>query len=335
MNSGITFDDVLIVPGFSDIETRQDIDTSVGFLGRTLTIPIISANMDYVTGLDMVAAMYSAGGMGILHRFADHQDQIEWTQKLNAQKIPFWMSVGIRSIAAEVDWVEVTSMMLPFLEGVCIDVAQGHHAKVATLIKAIKNVTNIKVIAGNIATAEGARYLVDAGADAIKVGIGAGAVCTTRTVAGVGVPQLSAILDVAEADLGVPIIADGGIRGSADIAKALIAGATTVMVGSILAGADECPTPILRGADGLAYKAYRGQSIFGSNGERYVAEGIEGYVPVKGPVAGILRNLQAGLRSSMSYVGAHNIKELQLKGKFTLVSGNTQHENSTRVRTTI
>jgi IMP dehydrogenase len=226
-------------------------------------------------------------------------------------------------------------MMLPYLEGVCIDVAQGHHVKVAKLIKAIKNVTNLKVIAGNVATADGAKYLVDAGADAIKVGIGAGAVCTTRTVAGVGYPQLSSILEVADADLGVPLIGDGGVTSSADIAKALIAGASVVMIGSLIAGADECPGSIVVAADGTKWRKYRGQSIFGSNGERYVPEGIEGYVPAKGKVADILHNLQAGLRSSMSYVGAHNIKELQLKGKFTLVSPNTVHENATRVRQTI
>lgn len=329
----ITFADVLIVPGLSDIASRREIDTSTDFLGFKLQIPIISANMDYVTGPDMVRAMHNAGGLGILHRFAPWDEQLKWMDSLDVDNIPFIFSVGIRDEDESYERIELVSNSFPNASAVCIDVAHGHHSKVASLVERVKKDVKIKVIAGNVATNEGAVFLRDAGADAIKVGIGAGAVCTTRNVAGVGIPQLSAIIECS--DVGIPIIADGGIRSSADIAKALIAGATTVMVGSLIAGATECPSPTVRGEDGRNYRPYRGQSIFGSNGERYVREGIEGYVEEKGPVAGILQNLQAGLRSSMSYTGARNIEEFKEKGKVIVVSHNTGAENDTRVREVI
>lgn len=332
MADWITFEDVLVSPAYSDIESRQEIDTSVDFLGFKLNIPILSANMDFVTGPEMISAMYQAGGLGILHRFADWPTQLEWMDDLDKQNIPFFISAGIRDVDESFGRIfEATDIIN--LVGVCIDVAHGHHKKVGELTTRVKKQTSLKVIAGNVATIEGGQFLKDAGADAIKVGIGAGAVCTTRSVAGVGVPQLSAIVECA--DLGIPVIADGGIRSSADIVKALIGGATTVMVGSLLAGAAECPSPTIRGEDGRNYRPYRGQSIFGSNGDRYVREGIEGYVEDKGPVAGILHNLQAGLRSGMSYTGSRTIAELREKGKLIVVSNNTQNENNTRVRTSI
>lgn len=333
MENWITFDDCLVVPAYSDIESRQEIDTSVDFLGLNLKIPIISANMDYVTGQDMMVGMHEAGALGILHRFAPWEEQIGWMDKLDKLNIPFIFSVGIRDIEESYARISDAQTDFPNLFAVCIDVAHGHHKKVAELTTKIKQETNLKVIAGNVATREGAEFLRDAGADAIKVGIGAGSVCTTRSVAGVGVPQLSAIIETS--DVGIPVIGDGGIRSSADIIKALIAGATTVMVGSLVAGASECPSPTVKGKDGQDYRPFRGQSIFGSNGERYVREGIEGYVEEKGPVAGILQNLQAGLRSGMSYTGARNIAELKDKGKIIIVSDNTEAENATRVRETI
>lgn len=331
----ITFDDVLIVPALSDIESRETIDTSVEFLGFNLRIPIISANMDYVTGPEMLKAMYDAGGMGILHRFSSWEEQIKWMDSLDRDNTPFIFSVGIRNLDESEEDVKDAAGFAN-LAGVCIDVAHGHHVKVADLIKRIKKAEpRLKIIAGNVATAEGAKYLVDAGADAVKVGIGAGAVCTTRLVAGVGVPQLTAIIEVASAGLNVPIIADGGIRNSADLAKALVAGASVVMIGSLIAGAKECPSPVVIGGDNRKYRPYRGQSIFGSNGERYVREGIEGYVLEKGPVAEILAGLQAGLKSSMSYTGSQTIAAFKERGKFTIVSHHTQYENNTRVLQTI
>lgn len=329
----ITFDDVLIVPAYSEIESRATISTAITFLDQPLRIPIISANMDYITGPEMLSAMYNAGGMGILHRFSDWDIQMKGMDDLDVENVPFYFSVGIRDLEESKSAIDAVVQSFTNAVGVCIDVAHGHHKKVGDLVKWVKeNHKGLKVIAGNVATADGAKFLVDAGADAVKVGIGAGSVCTTRTVAGVGVPQLSAITDVSFAVPNTPIISDGGIRGSGDILKALIAGATVVMIGSLLAGTTECPSPVVIGADGRKYRPYRGQSIFGTNGERYVKEGIEGYVEDKGPVADVLHNIQAGMKSGMSYVGANNLDELKEKGRFVPVSTHTQAENETRVR---
>jgi IMP dehydrogenase len=328
----ITFDDVLVSPAYSEIESRETIDTGTDFLGLHLNIPIISANMDYITGPVMLKAMYEAGGMGILHRFAPWEEQLSWMTDLDKDNIPFFFSVGIRDLDESKDRI-AQAESLPNCIGVCIDVAHGHHKKVGELVSATKKeYQEFKIIAGNIATPEGANYLIDNGTDAIKVGIGAGSVCTTRLVAGVGIPQLTAIIEVSyNQSKPTPIIADGGIRNSADLFKALVAGATVVMVGSVVAGTTECPSPVVIGTDNRKYRPFRGQSIFGTNGDRYVKEGIEGYVEDKGPVKEVLRNIQAGLRSGMSYIGATNISEIREKGRFVPVSYHTQAENHTRI----
>jgi IMP dehydrogenase len=200
-----------------------------------------------------------------------------------------------------------------------------------------RDIANLKVIAGNVATLEGTDFLREGGADAIKVGIGAGSVCTTRTVAGVGIPQWSAILECSAIKQEYPqtvIIADGGIRSSGDIAKALAAGADVVMVGHMLAGTDEAPGELLQPdvGDKTLFKRYRGQASFGTNDSHYVKEGIEGLVPYKGPVAPIIDDIKSGLRSSMSYVGARNLVDFRDKTKLVQVSSHTLMENNTRVK---
>jgi IMP dehydrogenase len=339
-DSYYTFDDVLISPAFSDIESRSEINTSTDFLGLKLSVPFISANMDYVTGFEMALRMHELGGLGILHRFEPWEDQVKTIQQLYAKEVPIIFSVGIRNIKESFDHIRyiVQDLAIP-IYGVCIDVAHGHHAKVAQLCEMIKgsldsSISLLKVIAGNVATVEGVQFLYESGADAVKVGIGAGSVCTTRTVAGVGVPQLSAILDCStykeESNIPIKLIADGGIRYSGDIAKALSAGADMVMLGNLFAGTDESPGESFF-LNNKKYKKYRGQASFGSNGDRYIKEGIEGIVPAKGPVEPIMQQLRAGLQSSMSYVGARTIEEFQVKAKFVEVSSHTLMENSTRV----
>ena len=218
---------------------------------------------------------------------------------------------------------------------IVIDTAHGHNRDVAVAVERVKKLSNsVQVVAGNIATAEAARALAGAGADAIKVGIGPGSICTTRIVAGVGVPQLSAIMAVSKAAGNVPVIADGGIRTSGDIAKALAAGASTVMVGSLLAGTEEAPGETFL-YQGRAYKAYRGMGSVGAmargSADRYfqqdikdqlklVPEGIEGQVPFKGPVRDIVHQLVGGVKAAMGYTGSTTIEELQKRARFVRIT---------------
>ena len=218
-----------------------------------------------------------------------------------------------------------------------VDTAHGHSSRVLAAVERIRKTSNsVQIIAGNVATAEGTRALIDAGADAVKIGIGPGSICTTRIVAGVGVPQLTAILESAEeaAKSGVPVIADGGIKVSGDLAKAIAAGANAVMVGSLLAGTDESPGEVFL-YQGRTYKAYRGMGSVGAmargSADRYfqeevkdslklVPEGIEGQVPYKGPAGSVLHQLIGGLRAAMGYTGAPTIKEFQDKAQFIRIS---------------
>jgi IMP dehydrogenase len=220
---------------------------------------------------------------------------------------------------------------------IVIDTAHGHNLEVARAVERVKRVSNsVQVVAGNVATAEAARALVDAGADAIKVGIGPGSICTTRVIAGVGVPQLTAVMNAAAAAAksGVPVIADGGIRTSGDIAKALAAGASSVMVGSLLAGTDEAPGEIFL-YQGRSYKSYRGMGSVGAmargSADRYfqqdiqdqlklVPEGIEGQVPYRGPARDIVHQLVGGVKAAMGYTGSSTIPELQKRAKFVRIT---------------
>ncbi len=227
---------------------------------------------------------------------------------------------------------------------IVIDTAHGHSAHVLAAVSRIKRLSNsVQVMAGNVATAEGTKALIDAGADAVKVGIGPGSICTTRIVAGVGVPQLTAVLESAEEarKSGVPVIADGGIKFSGDVAKALAAGADCAMIGSLFAGTDESPGEVFL-YQGRSYKAYRGMGSVGAmargSADRYfqqdikdalklVPEGIEGQVPYKGPLASVLHQLVGGLRSSMGYVGAGDLGELREKAQFVRISSASLREN--------
>ncbi len=227
---------------------------------------------------------------------------------------------------------------------IVVDTAHGHSARVLEAVRRIKTLSNrVQVIAGNVATAEGTKALIDAGADAVKVGIGPGSICTTRIVAGVGVPQLTAVMDCAKeaAKHGVPVIADGGIKYSGDVVKALAAGASCVMIGSLLAGTDEAPGETYF-YQGRTYKAYRGMGSIGAmargSADRYfqqevkdtlklVPEGIEGQVPYKGPTENVLHQLVGGLRAGMGYVGAKTLADLHANARFIRVSPAAVHES--------
>ena len=326
---GLTYGDVLIIPNYSDIPTREDIDIRTEYLGRK-RVPIMSAPMDTVSGPAMVEALYRANAYGVLHRFGNdiEEDVIDILKENIATEIG--ISIGVK------DW-EKTKRLLDRLipaykiHSITIDVAHGYHALVGETITNIKeNYEDIYVIAGNVATGDGFKQLADWGADAVRVGIGPGSACTTRETTGVGVPQLSALrwIGFAKLDWGydTTIIADGGIQNPGDIAKALAMGADVVMLGRLLAGADEAPGKV-RGH----MKSYSGQSTKGSNGLRGAPEGVEGWVERTGPVAKTIETFTHYLRSSFSYVGARNIEEFRDRVTFLKVSPATHLESGVRI----
>lgn len=350
MREFLTFDDVLIAPSYSDIDSRSEISLHQNFLGLDLELPIISANMDYVTGGKMANEMRQNGALGILHRFyADYDEQISDILKYHIPitKTPLIISLGTRNHEESLALLDkIRRNRTP--HAICIDVAHGEHSKVISLIPKIKDMFSDYayhgyvpyIIAGNVATYDGFLRLAQAGADAVKIGIGPGSVCTTREVTGVGVPQLSAIMDIVEKRGSlydgmrypdVKLIADGGIKNSGDIVKALAAGADVVMLGSLLAGSPECPGEVRVAPDNSRWRPYRGQSIFGTNGLKFVPEGISGWVREKPPVAETLAKLAGGIRSGMSYVGARNLGELRENVEFIKISQSTHIESSTRI----
>lgn len=253
------------------------------------------------------------------------------------------LRVAAASTVGDAGFERTLALIEAGVDAVVIDTAHGHSKSVAEAVSRAKKISNaVQIIAGNVATAEATKALIDAGADAVKVGIGPGSICTTRIVAGVGVPQLTAIEQCATAALsaGVPVIADGGIKFSGDFAKALAAGASTAMMGSMFAGTEEAPGEVFL-YQGRSYKAYRGMGSLGAmargSADRYfqkdaaadklVPEGIEGQVPFKGPLGAIIHQMVGGLRAAMGYVGARDIKELHQKAEFVQITGAGLHES--------
>lgn len=351
----LTFDDVLLIPQYCTIRSRQDVDTETRLTKNTkIGIPIITANMDTVTESDMMFAMHSLGGLGILHRFLTLENI---DHEIRDFLISFSVDGPIPLMAASIgvnNNDELLQLYRDFgIKIICIDIAHGHCDRMISTIKKIKDFyPEADIIAGNVATRQGTRDLIEAGADAIKVGIGPGSRCSTRLVTGCGIPQLSAIIDCVDVanEYNIPIIADGGITKSGDIVKALAAGASSVMIGNLVAGTDETPGEILTinengsilcGGKKNTYnppgsklvKQYRGMAsrdaMNGWKGEKYHAapEGESRMVKCKGSVIPIVQELVAGLRSGMTYCNAKNIEELQKNAIFRRVSANTLIEN--------
>lgn len=322
---GLTFDDVLIVPKKSDIKSRRD-PSLRSQLTKTkqLETPIISANMDTVTEAPMAIAMYKMGGLGILHRFMSIEQQAEQVRLVKATGAPILSA----SIGVSGDYKERAEALIHAgVNLITIDIAHGHSTLMMDTLKWLKDqFAGLEVIAGNLATPDAAIDLIEAGADAIKVGIGPGSMCTTRIITGAGVPQLTAIALCTEAaeSYGVPIIADGGIRTSGDMVKAFAAGANVIMLGSMLSGTIETPGDIIHGK-----KQYRGMaskkaqiSWRGDLPQGMAPEGESTFVPVKGHVADVIHELSGGIRSGMSYVNATTIEEIKLQTQFMEMSTN-------------
>jgi IMP dehydrogenase len=334
IKEALTFDDVTLAPNFSEI-LPSEVNTSTN-LSKYLSIkiPILSSAMDTVTESSMGIAMAKAGGIGIIHRNLKISEQIKEIRKVKLKKLIVGAAVG----ASENEYKRVEKILKENLDIIVIDTAHGHTKKVGDMIKKIKKLRPKKtaICAGNIATAEAAKFLIKLGVDIIKVGIGPGSICTTRLVAGIGVPQLSAIMNVKKG-IGknkTKLIADGGIKFSGDIAKALAAGADAVMIGSLFAGTDQAPGRIIKKYGGT-YKYFRGMGSIGAMNKgsadryfqskqkdtsKYVAEGVEGYIKYKGTVDKIIYSLVGGLKSSMGYMGAKKVVDLRKKPKFLKIT---------------
>ncbi len=320
---GLTFDDVLMVPSRSDVRSRRDpLLTSKITKTKFLETPIVSANMDTITESDMAIAMHQMGGLGILHRFASIKDQVSFVNLVkDSGAAAISASIGVNDDYQE----RATALIQAGVNIMTIDIAHGHSIAMIEVMKWLKDrFADIEIIAGNLATQEAALDLIEAGADAIKVGIGPGSMCTTRIITGCGVPQLSAIALCAEVanEYGVPVIADGGMRNSGDIVKAFAAGASCVMLGSMLSGTIETPGEIKNGRKqyrGMASKAAQ-VSWRGGVPQGMAPEGESTHVAVKGHVKDVINEVTGGIRSGMSYINATTIAELQEKARFIEMS---------------
>lgn len=336
---GLTYDDVLLLPDASDV-VPSEVETATQLTRNIrLSVPLVSSAMDTVTESAMAIAMAKAGGIGIIHRNLAVDEQVTHVKLVKGASLLVGAAVGVGDDGFE----RAQALIEVGIDVVVVDTAHGHHRAVLDAIERIKTAfPEQEVIGGNVATRAGAQALINAGADAVKVGVGPGSICTTRVVAGVGVPQITAIMEAAKACLksDVPLIADGGLQYSGDIAKAIVAGADSVMLGSLLAGCDESPGELIE-IDGRKYKSYRGMGSLGamqSRGEkksyskdRYmqddvlaedklVPEGIEGKVPHRGSVGEVVHQLVGGLRSGMGYAGAPDISHLKRDGRLVQIT---------------
>ena len=333
IKEALTFDDVTLTPRYSKV-LPSDVSTKT-FLSDELKleIPIISSAMDTVTESKMAIALAKQGGIGVIHRNLTITQQISEIKKVKSKGLKVGAAVG----TSESEFDRAKKILKHGVDLIVVDTAHGHSQKVADIILKIKKINYNKttLCAGNIATAEAAKFLCRLGVDVIKVGIGPGSICTTRLVAGIGVPQLSALLDVKRGlNKKTKMISDGGIKFSGDIAKALAAGADAVMVGSMLAGTAEAPGKIIK-KNGKLFKVFRGMGSVGAmnkgsadryfqkkqkDSSKYVPEGVEGFVKYKGDVKSIIYKLVGGLKSSMGYLGSKNIIGLRNKPHFVKIT---------------
>ena len=334
IKEALTFDDVTLAPRYSEV-MPSDVDTKI-ILSKNLTlkIPILSSAMDTVTESKMAIAIAKAGGIGVIHRNLDIKKQIYEINKVKKKNLIVGAAVG----AGPKEIKRAEAILKEKVDLIVVDTAHAHTKKVSEIIKKIKKKKSkhTTLCAGNIATAEAAKFLIKLGVDIIKVGIGPGSICTTRLVAGIGVPQLSAILEVKKGTKNkkVSIISDGGIKFSGDIAKALAAGADAVMIGSLFAGTKETPGKLIK-KNGQLYKNFRGMGSVGAMNKgsaeryfqkiqqdtsKYVPEGVEGLVKYKGDLKNIIYKLIGGLKSSMGYLGSKKIINLRNKPRFVKIT---------------
>jgi len=336
---GLTFDDVLLIPKKTGVESRKDVDISSYLTPKIkLRTPIISANMDTVTESAMAIEMAKLGGIGIIHRFNTIEEQLAEVKKVKKEEQIVGAAIGVKD-----DYLDRTAALIAAgVDVVVIDIAHGHSEYLIKALRTLKKkFKKMEFIVGNIATYEAADELIKNGADAVKVGIGPGALCSTRVVTGAGVPQITAIMNAVEAAAKhkIPVIADGGIRYSGDFVKAYAAGASSVMVGTMFAACEESPGKLIE-KDGKSFKVARGMASMAANMDRqtkdssvhkdlktYAAEGVEMLVPSNGKISEMVNRLASGIRSGFSYCGATNMQELWEKAEFIQITQNALIES--------
>ena len=332
----LSYNDVLLVPQYSDIKSRSDVNISAE-LDEVLKfgMPIIASPMDTVTENAMAAAFDVAGGLAIVHRYNTINEQLAIIQNVFESRpdARVGAAVGVTG-----DYFERAMALCECgVQVLCLDIAHGHHILMKDALKRLRNTfaDAVHIMAGNVATREGFEALADWGADSVRVGIGGGSICSTRLVSGHGMPTLQSIVECAKSEYDTKIIADGGARTSGDVVKALAAGADFVMAGSLLAGTKETPGTVFTSQDGKKYKVYRGMASAKAQkdwrGKSSTAEGISTTVPYRGKVRTILNDLDGGIRSGLSYSGARNLNELRAKAKFIKQSSASQIESSTHI----
>lgn len=333
ISEGITFDDVLLLPGYTDFK-RTDVDLTTVLHPRiTLRLPLLSSPMDTVTEESMATSLALAGGLGIIHRNLSVSAQAAMVAGVKKKDLLVGAAVGIGADFEE----RIKALIQASVDPLVIDSGHGDTKFMAEAIGYIKrNYPKQIVMAGNVATYDGAKRLITAGADILRVGMGPGSICTTRIISGMGVPQITAIQEAVKAVKGtkVTVVADGGIKQIGDMAKALGMGAHAVMVGSLLAGFDESPGELVI-IDGKKYKQYRGMGSVGAmkkgSAERYgqvkdtasrklIAEGVEGFVAYRGSVGEYLGQVEGSLQSSFYYIGARIVAEFHAKARFVRIT---------------
>ena len=333
IKEALTFDDVLLLPQYSSVvpaNTNLNVKLSKTI---NLKLPFLSSAMDTVTESKMAIAMAKNGGIGVIHRNLDIKKQCKEIKKV--KKLNFQVGAAIGTSQNEL--VRAKNLIDSGVDMIVVDTAHGHSVNVIKILNKIKKFDKqVTLCVGNIATGKAAKMLYNSGADILKVGIGPGSICTTRMVAGIGVPQITALLNVKKAvkKKKIKIVSDGGIKFSGDIIKAIAAGADAIMMGSIFAGTEESPGKKFR-HKGKLFKHYRGMGSIGAmsagsanryfqknykDKSKFVPEGVEGRVEFKGKVSKIIYQLQGGLRSSMGYIGAKNLREINNKAKFVKIT---------------
>ncbi len=339
MKRGLTYDDILLVPKYSEVKSRSIINTNTLVSRRYgLLKPLVASCMDTVCEYKMAIKMVELGGVGCIHRFMTIDEQCEQVSKVveyinnnhmyehwgvmyddwysEIKQIPVMAAIGVN----DVDIERAVRLVLSGVNIILIDVAHGHHINVTNMIRKLRETlpTSVDIIAGNISTKESAEDLCEWGVDGLRVGIGGGSLCTTRIQTGHGVPNVTSIIDCVEGS-SVPVMADGGIRNSGDIAKALSVGADCVMLGSLLAGTKESPGKIVEKGNGSLYKRYRGSaSLETKSAHKQSTKHVEGestMIPFKGSVEYIIDKLNDGLKSALSYSGSKDIKEFHWKSE--------------------